>query len=301
MSLDRDTSSVHVTYQYEETNCLYFDARVSFDLVKSNHSSHRKNMRFLYPCDPFDKKKPDEAYEEDFKATKAAGLSCSLDSAEDFELGAFSPQPSFSEGEVIIYRGWMLTPDNYKKLQNAIEAKGARTLTSSTQYQHCHYLPEWYLICEDFTPKTVFLEKDADFSSALGSLGWPAYFVKDYVKSLTTSRGSIAKQVSEVIEIVKLIEKFRGQIEGGVCIREYEDLLPETEERYFVFNQTAYARDGVVPEIVQTIASRIRSPFYSIDIVLNSAGHPRLIELGDGQVSDKKKWAAERFAKIFGG
>ena len=258
-------------------------------------------MRFLYPCDPFNKKKPDEAYEEDFLATQVAGLSCSLYSAEDFELGEFRPQPSLSEGDEIIYRGWMLTPDTYRKLQNAIEAKGARTLTTSEQYRHCHYLPEWYFLCEDFTPKTVFLGRDADFSSSLESLGWSAYFVKDYVKSLTTSRGSIAKDAAEVIEIVALIEKFRGQVEGGVCVREYENLLPATEERYFVFNNIAYARDGVVPEIVQIIASRIRSPFFSVDIVLNSDGHPRLIELGDGQVSDKKKWPADRFAKIFGG
>ncbi|MFZ6801028.1 hypothetical protein [Undibacterium sp. Di24W] len=47
-------------------------------------------MRFLYPCDPFNKKKPDEAYEEDFLAAQAAGLSCSLYSAEDFEQGEFS-------------------------------------------------------------------------------------------------------------------------------------------------------------------------------------------------------------------
>lgn len=258
-------------------------------------------MRFLYPCDPFNKKKPDEAYEEDFLAAKAAGFSCSLYSAEDFEQGEFRPNPSFSEGDEIIYRGWMLTPDNYQKLQNAIEAKGARALTTSAQYQHCHYLPEWYSLCEDFTPKTVFLSKDADFSSSLLTLGWSAYFVKDYVKSLTTSRGSIAKNVAEVFEIVALIEKFRGQIEGGVCVREYENLLPDTEERYFVFKHIAYARDGVVPEIVQIIASRIRSPFFSVDIVHNSDGQPRLIELGDGQVSDKKKWPADRFTEIFVG
>lgn len=256
-------------------------------------------MRFLYPCDPFNKKKPDEAYEEDFIASQAAGLPCSLYSAEDFEQGEFKPHPSFSEDDEIIYRGWMLTPYNYQKLQNAIEAKGARALTTYAQYQHCHYLPEWYFLCEDFTPKTVFLSKDADFLSALLPFGWSTYFVKDYVKSLTTSRGSIAKNVAEVFEIVALIEKFRGQIEGGVCVREYENLLPETEERYFVFKRIAYARDGVVPEIVRIIASRIRSPFFSVDIVLNSDGHPRLIELGDGQVSDKKKWPADRFAEIF--
>jgi len=44
-----------------------------------------------------------------------------------------------------------------------------------------------------------------------------------------------------------------------------------------------------VPKIVQTIAPRIDSPFFSVDVVLSTDGTPRLIELGDGQVSDRKQ------------
>lgn len=256
-------------------------------------------MRLLYSCDPFEKKQPDEAYKEEFDAAQAAGLACSLYSAEDFEFGQFRPRPLLTEGEKVVYRGWMLTPENYARLQSAIEGKGAWMLTSADQYRHCHYLPEWYSLCEDFTPKTIFLGRDADFSSALAGQNWQAFFVKDYVKSLTTSRGSIARNVAEIEEIVALIETYRGRVEGGVCIREYEALVPETEERYFVFRQKAFARDGVVPEIVKQIAARIDSPFFSVDIVLSADGMPRLIELGDGQVSDRKKWPVERFVEIF--
>jgi hypothetical protein len=265
-----------------------------------NHSSTApkvapKIMRLLYPNNPFENKKPDEAYEEEFNAAQLAGLSCSLYSAEDFELGEFRPRPILTEGEEVLYRGWMLTPDSYAQLQSAIENKGGKMLTSLKQYRHCHYLPEWYAACEDVTPKTIFLAKDADFASALANQGWSAYFVKDYVKSLTTQRGSVAKTVEEIAEIVALLEKFRGQVEGGVCVRQFEELRPESEERYFVFKQKAFARDGAVPEIVERIASRIDSPFFSVDIVLAADCVPRLIELGDGQVSDKKKWDADRF------
>ncbi|MDX8399027.1 MAG: ATP-grasp domain-containing protein, partial [Gallionellaceae bacterium] len=228
-------------------------------------------------------------------------LSCSIYSAEDFESGEFKPRPPLTQGDKVIYRGWMLTPDSYAKLQVAIESHGGKVLTSLAQYRHCHYLPEWYPICEDITPKTIILNKNTDFKSALATKEWSAYFVKDFVKSLTTSRGSVAKTPDEVTEIVSLIEKYRGQIEGGVCVRQFEDLCPETEERYFVFNHTPFSRDGIIPDIVTTIAARIESPFYSVDIVLASNGTPRLIELGDGQVSDIKKWPANRFVEIFGG
>lgn len=256
-------------------------------------------MRLLFPSDPFEKNKPDESFADEYKAALAIGLNCSLFASDDFDAGEFKPRPRFEENEKIVYRGWMLTPDNYFQLQKSIEAKGAKVLTTAVQYKFCHYLPEWYALCEDVTPKTIFLSKDSDFSTALKNLGWSAYFIKDYVKSLTTSRGSIAKTIGEISEIISLIEKYRGQVEGGVCVREFEELLPETEERYFVFNKKAFARDGIVPEIVEKIASRINSPFFSVDIVLSNNGNPRLMELGDGQVSGIKKWDANRFVEIF--
>lgn len=256
-------------------------------------------MHLLYPCDPFNKKEPDETYAEEFAAARAAQLDCSLYLAEDFEGGEFRPRPQLSEGEVVIYRGWMLTIAGYAALAGAIEAKGANALTPVAQYRLCHHLPEWYARCEDLTPKTVFAVRGADYADAARPLRGPSYFVKDYVKSLTTTRGSVAESVDEIPEVVALIEKYRGQVEGGVCIREFEDLRPETEERYFVFKGRAFSRDGAVPGIVTNIAERIDSPFYSVDIVMNVKGEPRLIELGDGQVSDRKKWPAERFVAMF--
>ncbi|KAB0584510.1 hypothetical protein F7Q92_03080 [Ideonella dechloratans] len=258
-------------------------------------------MRLLYPCDPFNKKEPDDTYAEEFFAAQAAGMACSLYSAEDFESGEFKPRPLFAEREEILYRGWMLTPSGYAELLEAIERKGARAVTSLAQYRLCHYLPEWYPLCRDLTPETIFVEKGADYTAAVANRHWPAFFVKDYVKSLTTNRGSIANSVGEIEEIVSLIEKFRGQVEGGVCIRQFEQLTPDTEDRYFVFRGKPYARSGVVPKIVKTIAPRIDSPFFSVDVVLSSDGTPRLIELGDGQVSDRKQWPAGLFLEIFRG
>lgn len=255
-------------------------------------------MRLLYPSDPFVKRQPDETFQEEYEAARSADIPCSLYSVEDFEIGDFKPRPGIAEGEPVLYRGWMLTPDAYARLHAAVESKGGVMITSVEQYRRCHYLPEWYPLCAGFTPETVFLSKDADFASALADKEWPGYFVKDYVKSLTTSRGSVAQTVDEIPEIVALIEKYRGEIEGGVCVRRLEDLLPETEERYFVFRGTPFGREGTVPEIVQRIAERIDSPFFSVDVVLSRDGTPRLIELGDGQVSDRKKWPAERFVSL---
>lgn len=125
--------------------------------------------------------------------------------------------------------------------------------------------------------------------------------MKDYVKSLTTQRGSIANSPEDIANVVALIEQYRGSVEGGVCIRKFEELLPETEERYFVLNGEPFARTGVVPTLVREIAAKIPSPFYSLDTVVATSGALRLIELGDGQVSDRKQWDAGRFAAMLKG
>lgn len=44
-------------------------------------------MRFLFLCDPFNKKQADEAYAGEFSAAKSAGFACSLFSVEDLEGG----------------------------------------------------------------------------------------------------------------------------------------------------------------------------------------------------------------------
>jgi hypothetical protein len=255
-------------------------------------------MRLLYPSDPFDLSRPDDAYAEEYDAARSAGLDCVLFAQDELDLGRLKLRPALSEGDAVLYRGWMLTVEAYTTLHDLIRAKGARPITSPHAYALCHHLPRWYELCADLTPDTRFCSADANFQQVLAGLDWTAYFVKDHVKSLTTSRGSIARSADEVAEIVGLIAQYRGTIEGGVCVRRLEDLLPETEERYFVVNGRAHGRDTFIPPLVEEVARRIASPFFSVDIIANRDGELRLVELGDGQVSDRKKWAVERFVHM---
>lgn len=198
----------------------------------------------------------------------------------------------------MLYRGWMLDAPAYRELCSAIGEQGGQPLTSPEQYLHCHHLPNWYAQCSSWTPETLVYPIGTDLTHALASLDWPAFFIKDYVKSLTTQRGSVATTPEEAAEIVQLIERYRGAIEGGICVRRFEQLEPETEERYFVVKGVPYGRDGLVPELAHRIAARVECPFYSMDLVQSATGELRLIELGDGQVSDLKHWPADRFAQV---
>jgi ATP-grasp domain, R2K clade family 3 len=74
--------------------------------------------------------------------------------------------------------------------------------------------------------------------------------------------------------------------------------VPDSEARYFVFRGKAYAREGDAPALVHEVARRIDSPFFSVDVALDANGELRLIELGDGQVSDRKHWPAARLIEM---
>ncbi|MHC3492458.1 ATP-grasp domain-containing protein [Pectobacterium brasiliense] len=256
-------------------------------------------MNIIYPSDYFDSSKVDEIFEEEYHSAKKSGLSCLLLSMQHVSNGKYKFSKDIAPNTPVIWRGWMLKSDEYKKLSDAVTQNGGNMLVSLEDYLSSHHITGWYKSCEKYTPDTIFVKEDDDFDQIINQLKWPAYFVKDYVKSLTTSRGSIAKNAEEIREIIASIKKFRGDIEGGMSLRKVEDIIKTSERRYFSFRNNVYSSDRSVPDLVVEIAQHISSPFFSIDMVENSAGELRLIEIGDGQVSDTKEWNIDKFVQIF--
>src|SRR5262249_6921855 len=199
------------------------------------------------------------------------------------------------------YRGWMLTHGEYVNLAASVERAGGSCSTSPEEYVATHYLPNWYPIVKDHTPETVFFSIDADLVSELRRLGWERFFIKDYVKSLKTSVGSIIEDPERIDPVVSEMEKYRGFIEGGLCVRRVEGFKAGSERRYFVLNRKPYAAepDAAIPEPVIYCANAIASPFFSVDVASRADGVDRIVEIGDGQVSDLVGWSVERFVEIW--
>lgn len=257
------------------------------------------SMRLLYPSDPVNAKIVEETYGEEYEAAARIGTQISIFSLEEFERGIFRARPAVSSAETIIYRGWMLTDHRYQDLVSAIESEGAAPFTSAAAYRECHHLPGWYPALREFTAETVVLPEYSDFASAMAGIDWPGYFVKDYVKSLNTAGGSLVPTPQHIGRIVELLRRYRGFIEGGICIRKREDYIPGSERRYFIFKGVAHSVDGQIPPVVARCAASISSPFYCVDTAILTDGTVRIVELGDGQVSDRKEWIAERFVELF--
>ena len=256
-------------------------------------------LTFLFPSNYFKPKKPEPAYLEEFTCFSQAGFPTSVISLESLNSDKLSL--ILEPGSKVIYRGWMLSLKDYELLSNIIEKAGASLLTSKTDYVATHWLPNWYPLISDLTPETKFYSLEDDLESQLNQLSWNGFFIKDYVKSLKTSVGSIINKPEEIKTVIAQMQKFRGTIEGGICVRRLEDFVPETETRYFVlFNEpfSAFA-DEDIPDIVIECANRIKSKFFSVDIIERKDGTKRIVEIGDGQVCDLVGWTSERFVSIF--
>ena len=193
----------------------------------------------------------------------------------------------------------MLSPSNYEALAAAIAQSGAQVLTDPSTYLATHHLPNWYPALAEFTPETSVFPATADLAAELHTLAWPAYFIKDYVKSLKTSVGSLISTPEQAATVAAEMRRFRGTIEGGFCVRRVEDFLPETERRYFVFDSVPHAASGEVPTIVAECVQRIPNRFFTVDVVQRADGVPRIVEIGDGQVSDLVGWTPEQFVSLF--
>lgn len=241
---------------------------------------------------------PDLLFVEQMQELTSIGHTASLCSDRVFSGGG-----SLSElplDRTIVYRGWMATAEEYQRFENAVARTGATLLTNQSHYLTGHHLPNWYRFIPELTPETHVINVDDDIAEVMNTLKWDVYFLKDYVKSLKSGSGSIVRNPSEAQKVIAELKEERGHLEGGICIRKFESLIPESERRFFVIRGKAFsANESEMPAVVHECAKRIPSPFFSVDIVKRKDGVIRVVEIGDGQVSDLKEWTAKQFASIW--
>ena len=254
---------------------------------------------FIYPSLPFSVKTIDPMYKDEQTQAESMGFNTACMDLEELFDNSFKTSKLIEAGTTLIYRGWMLKDYQYENFVNLAKNKGLHVITNTEQYVASHYISGWYPHISNLTFPSVFQENYDFIDTLLENTNFTSYFIKDYVKSLTTSRGSIAHNSQEVKDIVnELIEK-RGEIEKGLCVREFHELSKTLEERYFVFQGKAYSRNDIIPPIVLEAVNLHCFPFFSIDVAQKASGEDIIVEIGDAQVSDIKLWTVQKFYEIF--
>ncbi|MFE5561879.1 ATP-grasp domain-containing protein [Streptomyces sp. NPDC056544] len=216
------------------------------------------------------------------------------------------------------YRGWMIPSGPYAALDAALRRRGGELVVTPEAYRRAHELPGWYESFAGLTPVSGWLPAvpgavpDPEGLAALVA-GLPpgAGVVKDYVKSRKhewdeacyvpdlADRAALHRVVARFVEL-------QGEfLAGGVVVRAFEHFVtPEATAA----EVRVWWRDGVprlvtahpdspvkeVPEPalesalepVRAAVEALGCPFVTTDLALRADGVWRVVEVGDGQVSD---------------
>jgi hypothetical protein len=265
-------------------------------------------MLLLVPSDPLRPRRADEHFAAEAMAARDAGVTVVLINhdalADPGEAGRVVVRIPDSGGTAV-YRGWMLHASQYAVLARALAARGATLRTSAGQYRQAHELPGWFYALASVTPGTEWTEGDTEheFLLACERLGPGSAVLRDYVKSMKHywDEAAYIPDVADSVAAWKVAARFRElrdeEFTGGFVLRRFERFT-SAEARTWWINGTcrlATAHPDTPgdppPEDLDLSAftpliSSLGLPFVTADLARRDDGTWRLIELGDGQVSD---------------
>ena len=211
-----------------------------------------------------------------------------------------------------IYRGWMMAAPAYAKLYEDLSERRVRMATSPDQYRACHHLPGSLPFVRQWMAFTTLLpieEMDSGeaFAQALQPFGVAPVVIKDWVKSEAAGYWDSACFIPSAQDLARahaVVDRFvelRGSsLTGGIVFRAYTKLArtprEENEEwRCFAvagrllgpWPRFAWSGEPQPPAVMlRDIAAVVPSPFATIDVARTALGAWRLLEVGDGQVSE---------------
>ncbi|MGI4867227.1 MAG: ATP-grasp domain-containing protein [Janthinobacterium lividum] len=236
-------------------------------------------MHFVYPCLPYQPRTVDPMWEPEHEWARAQGLATGLVDLDNDKVWV----PTLAASQQVIYRGWMLTAAEYNQLAQLLPLA-----VKSAEYLSSHQATGWYETVAPHTFPSRFLTEPTALDFAAGR----RYFVKGLVKSFGED---------SVLATQAQLDGFwqRQKLPAGtpLFVRDFVELKPDSERRFFVVRGQAYGAGGaVLPVSLQAAVAALRPRlFYSFDVAETMAGQPVLVEVGDGQVSDLKEWSVAEF------
>ncbi|GAA0797148.1 ATP-grasp domain-containing protein [Spirilliplanes yamanashiensis] len=235
----------------------------------------------VFPADPLRPRRVDEHFRAEADAAREAGARVLLDSAP----GAAEPA---------WYRGWMLTPERYAALPFEL-------CTTPDMYRRAHELPGWYPVFAAVTPASVWLPPGAPLAglpAAAAALGDGPFVVKDYVKSRKHEWDSacFAPDAGRLPAVAATFaERQEDFLAGNVVVRAFESFTGPEVRVWWLDGEpvlTGPHPDGPpeVPEPplghVAPLVRELGCRFVTTDLALRADGVWRVVEVGDGQVSE---------------
>jgi hypothetical protein len=274
-------------------------------------------MILLFPADPLNGRVVDPFYAGDAAAAETLAIPYRLISYETLLTDPERAVRSLAADDPLtVYRGWMLTPAQYRAFYDALAVRGIHMINDPAAYQHTHYLPESYPLIAEQTAKTIWLDADTlpgEIMERLRVFGLSALILKDYVKSQKHywNEACFIPSAADTQAVKRVVGRFLelqgDDLSGGLVFREFIPFEPLTthaqsgmpltkefrlfwldgEPLYTVeyWEDADYGGIDVPVELFRAIAQSIRSRFFAMDVAKRIDGDWLIIELGDAQVA----------------
>jgi ATP-grasp domain-containing protein len=281
-------------------------------------------MMLIVPCDVLRPRRVDEHFLAEADAARAAGHQVGLvdhDALVAGDAGRAVARLPVGDGAAV-YRGWMLTADAYAGFAAAVAVRGPELRTNAEQYRRGHEFPGWYAALEPFTPASAWTRTNdrAEFDEARAALSAGPMVVRDYVKSMKHywAEAAFVPDLADdtaAWAVAQRLAELRGDdFAGGFVLRQFEHFSGAEVRTWWVDGtcrmMTAHpdTPDQPPPPDLPTafLAAPVRElglQFVTVDLARRADGQWRVIELGDGQVSDRPSTtSAETFINaVLGG
>jgi len=265
-------------------------------------------ITLLFPSDVLEPAKVDAHFRSEAVAARELGIEwrrVDHDAVLAGDMGEALARFGESPESPLLYRGWMIPPNRYRELGLALAARGASLVIDAERFAQSHHLPSWYEAAAGQTAESIWTSgPDLDaFVAALGQLGSGAAVVKDYSKS-EKAYWDEAMFIPDVTDtdaaravanrFVELRDEF---FDGGFVVRRFEEYQPGECRTWWIDGEcalvTAHPDTPETPGPVVDIGELPRlnpppSSFFTMDIAREQgSGRLRIVEIGDGQVSDR--------------
>lgn len=262
----------------------------------------------LVPRDLLNSRRPDEHFGPEAEAAAALGLRVHLVDHDAIIAGDMTTGIRGVEqaGAGFVYRGWMIPPAHYQTMAEALQSRGVELRTSPEAFAKAHHLPNWYREVADLTAESVWTTS-ANLDQLLAvtdRLGTGPAVLKDYSKS-EKHYWDEAMFIPEIIDhdrvvavATRFLELRAGHFDTGFVVRRFENWEPGEWRSWWLHGEciavTAHpdTPDNAPGSIdlgpLSAGIAALGLPFVAVDLaVASSTGELRIVEIGDGQVSDR--------------
>jgi hypothetical protein len=211
-----------------------------------------------------------------------------------------------------LYRGWMLTEEEYTSLHEAVADRGEELVVDPESFAEATYAPSYLPLLGDHTPPARWTEGESieEAWEVAQELGAPPWVVKDHVKSAKEEwhRACFVPEGATYEDFAAVCERLRelrgDRFERGFVVKKYVELatLPGwtaerrrvPDEHRLVFWEGRLVAHAPYHDVDATLddpgrfaflGRALSSPFFTADVARLATGGYTVIEINDGGCS----------------